>query len=158
MQQRQEMGVRSLGQKDPLEREMATHCSILAWRIPRTEEPGGLQSMGLQRVGHDWVIGCASARARARVPTHTHTHTHTQGSWDMNQQEDLMRGGERKKEKRLCSFPKEVLICCNYFYSCYISAVLWLFIDVKRVFLMGRFQLKSGSSSSGLWRQRRSCC
>ena len=41
------------GREDPLEQEMATHSSILAWRIPRTEEPGGLQSMGLQRVGHD---------------------------------------------------------------------------------------------------------
>ena len=43
----------SLGQEDPLEKEMATHSSILAWRIPWTEEPGRLQSMGLQRVGHD---------------------------------------------------------------------------------------------------------
>ena len=41
--------VRALGQEDPLKEEMATHSSILAWRIPRTEEPGGLQSMGLQR-------------------------------------------------------------------------------------------------------------
>ena len=49
----QDTRVRSLGQKDPLEKEMATHASILAWRIPRTEEPGGLQSMGSQRVGHD---------------------------------------------------------------------------------------------------------
>ena len=44
----QETQVRSLDQKDPLEKELATHSSILAWRIPRTEEPGGLQSMGLQ--------------------------------------------------------------------------------------------------------------
>ena len=49
----QETQVRSLGQEDPLEKEMATHSTILACRIPRTEEPGGLQSMGLQRVGHD---------------------------------------------------------------------------------------------------------
>ena len=48
-----ETQVRSLGQEDPLEKEMATHSSILAWRIPWTEEPGGLQSMGSQRVGHD---------------------------------------------------------------------------------------------------------
>ena len=47
------MWVRSLGWEDPLEKEVATHSSILAWRIPWTEEPGGLQSMGLQRVGHD---------------------------------------------------------------------------------------------------------
>ena len=47
--------VLSLGQEDPLEEEMTTHSSILAWRIPWTEEPGWLQSMGLQRVGLDWV-------------------------------------------------------------------------------------------------------
>ena len=48
-----ETWVRSLGWEDPLEKEMATHSSILAWRIPWTEEPGGLQSTGSQRVGHD---------------------------------------------------------------------------------------------------------
>ncbi|MES9130246.1 hypothetical protein ABEQ10_11990, partial [Cutibacterium acnes] len=49
----QETWVQSLGWEDPLEKEMATHSSILAWRIPWTEEPGGLQSMGSQRVRHD---------------------------------------------------------------------------------------------------------
>ena len=49
----QETWVRFLGQEDPLEKEMATHSSILAWKIPRTEKPGRLQSMGLQRFGHD---------------------------------------------------------------------------------------------------------
>ena len=58
-----ETQVQSLGQKDPVEKEQATHSSILAWRIPWTEEPGGLQSMESQRVRHD----------RAR---NTHTHIH----------------------------------------------------------------------------------
>ena len=49
----QETRVRSLSQEDPLEKVMATHSSILAWRTPQTEEPGGLQSIGSQRVGHD---------------------------------------------------------------------------------------------------------
>ena len=49
----QETWVRSLGQEDPLENEMATHASILAWRILWTEESDGIQSMGSQRVGHD---------------------------------------------------------------------------------------------------------
>ena len=49
----QETWVQSLGQEDPLEKGVATHSSILAWRIPWTEEPGGLQSMGSQRDGHD---------------------------------------------------------------------------------------------------------
>ena len=50
-----ETWVRSLGQEDPLEKEMATHTSILAWKIPWMEEHGGLQSRGSQRVGHDWA-------------------------------------------------------------------------------------------------------
>ena len=49
----QETWVRTLGREDPLEKEMATHSSILAWRIPWKEEPGGLQSTGSQRVGHN---------------------------------------------------------------------------------------------------------
>ena len=53
VQETQETRVRSLGLEDPLEEGMATHCNILAWRIPWTEEPGGLQSMGLQRVRHN---------------------------------------------------------------------------------------------------------
>ena len=54
MQETLETWVLSLGWDDPLEKSMATHSSILAWRIPWTEEPGGLQSMGSQRVGLDW--------------------------------------------------------------------------------------------------------
>ena len=53
MQETREMWVQSLGREDPLEQEMATHSSILAWRILWTVEPGGLQSMGPQRVGHN---------------------------------------------------------------------------------------------------------
>ena len=72
MQERQEMWVRSLSQEDALEKEMTTHSSILAWRIPRSEEPGRLQSMGLQRVGHDW--------ATKHACTYTCSHTHV---WHM---------------------------------------------------------------------------
>ena len=57
----QETRVRSLGWEDPLEKGLATHTSILAWGIPWIEEPGGLQSLGLQRVGHSSIL------------THTHT-------------------------------------------------------------------------------------
>ena len=60
MQEMQNASVQSLGQEDPLEEEMATHSIILAWRIPRTEEPGRLQCIGSQRVRHNWV--------------HTHMH------------------------------------------------------------------------------------
>ena len=61
----QQTQVRSLGWEGPLEKGMDTHSSILAWRIPMSEEPGGPQSIGLQAVGHDWS-------------NLTHTHTHTQ--------------------------------------------------------------------------------
>ena len=57
MQEMQEMGVLSLPREDPLEEGMATHSSLLVWRIPWTEEPGELQSMGSQRVGHNWSDG-----------------------------------------------------------------------------------------------------
>ena len=53
MQETLELWVLSLGWEDPLEEEMATHSSILAWEIPQTEEPGGLESMGLQRAGRN---------------------------------------------------------------------------------------------------------
>ena len=55
MQEIQETQVWALGREDSLEKGMATHCSILAWRIPWTEEPGGLQSMGSQRARHNWA-------------------------------------------------------------------------------------------------------
>ena len=64
----QETQVQSLGQEDPLEKGMATHSSILAWRIPWTEEPGGLQSTGLQRVRHDWATNTTTT---AWSPAHT---------------------------------------------------------------------------------------
>ena len=53
MQETEKMQVRALGQEDPLEEGMATHSTTLAWRILWTEVPGGLQSIGLQRIGHD---------------------------------------------------------------------------------------------------------
>ena len=61
MQETRQMRVWSLGQEDPMEKEMATHFSTLAWKIPWTEEPGGLQSMALQRVGHNWSDSAAAA-------------------------------------------------------------------------------------------------
>ena len=60
----QETWVQSLGQEDPLEKGRTTHSSILAWRIPKTEEPGELQSMRLQRVRHNWVTKLASRDPR----------------------------------------------------------------------------------------------
>ena len=58
----QEVGVRSLGREDPLEKEMATHSSILAWKIPWAEETGMLQSVGSQRVGHDWATSLSLSK------------------------------------------------------------------------------------------------
>ena len=62
MQEMQDTWIQSLGEEDPLEQKITTHSSILAWEIPRTEEPGRLKFEGSQRVGHDWI--------------HTHTYTH----------------------------------------------------------------------------------
>ena len=64
----QETWVRSLGQKDPLKKEMSTHSSILAWEIRWTEEPGGLPSMGTQRVGHAGSSLALGPQPSARPP------------------------------------------------------------------------------------------
>ena len=66
----QEIWVQSLGPEDPLEKEMATHSSTLAWKIPWTEEPGTLQSMGLQRVGHNWVTSLSVWRGFFELKCH----------------------------------------------------------------------------------------
>ena len=99
-----ETWLRSLGQEDPMEKGMATHSSILAWRIPWTEEPGGLQSMGSQRVRHDWVtntqkhltkIGADKYflnKFQALSQHHTywcHTKKHT--PWSLKQKKPLSR-------------------------------------------------------------------
>ena len=71
----QEMQVRSLDQEDPLEEEMATHSGILPWEIPQTEEPGGLQSMGSQRVRHDWTTARRHWLHDCKSPTDLSTHS-----------------------------------------------------------------------------------
>ena len=72
-----ETQVRSLAWEDPLEKGMATHSSILAWRIPWTEEPGGLQSMGSQRVRQDGVTNTLHSVLRSGC-TNSHSHQHCQ--------------------------------------------------------------------------------
>ena len=72
VQEIQETWVQSLGQEDPLEESMAIHFDILAWRIPRAEESGRLQSIGSQRVGDNW-----SDLASTHTHTHTYINTHT---------------------------------------------------------------------------------
>ena len=71
MQEMQETWVRSLGREDPLEQEIATHSSILGWKIPWTEEPGGLDSIGLQ--SQTWLSNL-SVHVCVRLRAHTHTH------------------------------------------------------------------------------------
>ena len=91
MQETQETRVQFLGQEDILEEDMATCSSILAWIIPWTEEPHGLQSMGWQRVKHNWAtehkgthtcsnatsVSLSSSPSFSLSLSHTHTHTHT---------------------------------------------------------------------------------
>ena len=94
----QETRVQSLGQEDPLEKEMATHSGILAWRVPRTEEPGGLQSMVSQRVGHNSVIALSLFTfviVRVRVYLSMSGNKAVLGRWEVlpggiKNQEDLV--------------------------------------------------------------------
>ena len=64
----QETQIQSPGEEDPLEKEMATHSSILGWDISWTEKPGGLQSMESQRIGHDWVT-----KQQQNIPSNIYT-------------------------------------------------------------------------------------
>ena len=70
----QETWVRFLGREDPLEKEMATHSSILSWRIPWTKEPGGLQSTRSQRVRHDWATSLSPSYPLAVFPKFCRYH------------------------------------------------------------------------------------
>ena len=85
-----ETKVWSLGSEDPLEKGMATHCSILTWKIPWTEVPGGLQSMGSQRVRHDWatntftfklcsLVNNRVKRANCKVCIYIYVHMYVEG-------------------------------------------------------------------------------
>ena len=82
----QESRVQPLGGKDPLEKGMSSHSSILAWRIPWTEKPGGSQFMGPQRVGHDGA---------------KHANTHTPKEREDGKAEEEMDGVEERKKKEL---------------------------------------------------------
>ena len=75
MQEQREKLVQSLGQEDPLGESMATHSSVLAWEIPWTGEPGGLQSMGSQSTGHDLLT------EHPRMPTQTASHLQSRGNF-----------------------------------------------------------------------------
>jgi len=75
----QETPVSSLGRKDPLEEEVAACSSILAWRIPWTEEPGGLQSMGSWRVGHDWATEDMNTKTLSIIVSDSRSHS---GRWE----------------------------------------------------------------------------
>ena len=90
-----------LGQEDPLEKEMATHSSILAWRIPWTEEPGRLQSMELQRVGHDWATNTFipfSRKSSAGVLCRVH-HVKYPAGWITSWNQDCW---EKYQQPQIC--------------------------------------------------------
>ena len=104
----QETRVRSLGREGPLDKEMATHSSIHAWKIPWTEEPGGLQSMGLQRVGHDWATSLLhfsllfffnSRKALANSPSSCLTQLEEFGQWTQNTKERSHTHAHRLRSK-----------------------------------------------------------
>ena len=111
---RQETGVWFLGGEDPLEKEMTTRSSILAWRISWTKEPGRLQSMGSHRVRHDW----APERACAR--THTHI-THTAAAALSNRMlKEMGELGGGQKAEHFC------IMCCWMGVSCQHFEILCL--------------------------------
>ena len=115
-----ETQVQFLGREDPLEKGMATHSSILAWRTPRTEEPGGLQSMGLQRVGHDWTNNTLLPSLHAALlllslplswlPLWKQRHQSSTSISAGFQSKTLSRAGPQPRERKTC---QKGLICLN---------------------------------------------
>ena len=103
----QETEVGSLGLKDPLEKKMATHPSILAWKIPWTEEPGGLQSTRWQREGHDWVTNTftfnglqfQSETSNVYFNVYSSKFRHWQGSLEIVYQKEIQNGWWRASQK-----------------------------------------------------------
>ena len=85
-----------MGQEDPLEKGMATHSSILAWRIPWTEEPGGLQSMRLQRIDMTELL--------THTYTHTYTHTHTVDWEEISRESRSLFGNKATQWKTFMHF------------------------------------------------------
>ena len=92
----QETQVWSLGQEDPLEKEMAIHSSILAWRIPWTEKPSRLQSMGSQTVGHDWATSPYVLKRHATEVTVIHIYHFIPHRQDLAKCHSLMQKGLEK--------------------------------------------------------------
>ena len=103
----QETEVGFLGLKDPLEKKMATHPSILAWKIPWTEEPGGLQSTRWQREGHDWVTNTFTVKglqfqsetSNVYFNVYSSKFRHWQGSLEIVYQKEIQNGWWRASQK-----------------------------------------------------------
>ena len=110
----QEMQVRSLRWEDPLQKEMATHSIILAWEIPRTEEPSGLQSMGSQRVRYDLVT----------THRHTQTHIHTQ-SFAVIQIGAKLEWFNRSEILQIC-----LIIILQFIQPCVSPNLHWVRVDL----------------------------
>ena len=101
MQEMQETWVQFLGQDDPLEKEMATHSGILSWEIPWTEEPGRLQSVRSQRVGHDWVTEHSAHSTRSiwwSLIVNCNEYQH----WRRKTDQIYKGGNKENKTHRLC--------------------------------------------------------
>jgi len=101
VQETQEIWAQFLGQEDYLEEEMVTRSTILAWKTPRTEEPGRPQFMGLQRVEHDWA--CVRVRTCTHAHTHTYTHTRTHSRQNIETKRMVIARGWEDREMGSCS-------------------------------------------------------
>ena len=104
----QDIQVRSLGQEDPLEKEMETHSDILAWRLPWTEEPGGLQSVGSQTVGHDWATEPDWTELAANQPQQYHLKKYLLIYLHCSKVNNFLRPKESATTERLCTTKQSI--------------------------------------------------
>ena len=108
----QQTWVQSLGWEDPLRRGMATPSGILAWRIPWMKGPGGLQSTGLQRVGHDWVTNTFTFHPHHSYPQLERTqnlevHPEKQNIWTSHQTPQLIRSALERQASKTSRFESQ---------------------------------------------------
>ena len=130
-----ETWVRSLGWEDPLEKAMAPHSSTLAWKIPWTEEPGGLQSMGSQRVRHDWETSLSLSSCLLRFPSFNPPFTNSLSLLrSLTEHCILHPGGSLPFLPQPCSlsvfFPLHGTLHCLSFFS-----PIWMFILSSNIHL-----------------------
>ena len=151
----QETWAQSLALEDPLEKEMATHSSILAWEIPWTEKPGGLQAMGLQRVGNDWVTehayvgrgqGCCKTSCTGQLPATKYLAQNVNCDTPEKSRNRYEMPAKRWARIHGCPWPPKGKVCIPVWRLCVEFPLAWFAV----IYLERRCGWTQGPAGKGL--------